>query len=233
MWKLIKEKKLSAKQNMELDKKHLEQIKEKDAPLLHFYSWEKPSATYGVFMKPQELFKRTDALDLAQRPTGGGVLFHLWDLAFSVIVPVGHPGYSTDILKNYKFVNDAVLDAVKRVLKEGVSASLLPVEPTALSALSKYFCFAKPTKYDVMIDGKKIAGAAQRWKKNGYLHQGSISIAAPSFDFLERILPVDAKLTEAMKLNTYYFLNAPSQSEFLDAQESLKRHLTNALHERG
>ncbi len=228
-WKVVEQKKSSAKENMEKDEHFLNLIAPDDDPILHFYEWEKPSATYGYFMKPSELFKHTDALDLARRPTGGGVLFHLWDLAFSAIVPANHPGYSADIMKNYKFINDAVLLAVKNVLNSESSLSLLPHDPVSLDKYAKYFCFAKPTKYDVMIDGKKIAGAAQRRKRNAFLHQGSISIAAPSFDFIEKILPDNTLVTEAMKLHTYFFLNNPTQSEFSDAREALKKELKKEL----
>ena len=231
MWKLLEQKQSCAKENMERDEKHLLSIKPDDDPILHFYEWQSPAATYGFFMKPEQLFRHTDALDLARRPTGGGVLFHLWDLAFSVIVPANHHGYSADIMKNYKFINDAVLRAVKETLDPSVSVSLLPEDPVALDSLSKYFCFAKPTIYDVMIDGKKIAGSAQRRKRNAFLHQGSISIAMPSFDFIQKILPEQAVVTEAMKLNTYFILNEPSQSQFVDAQEELKKRLFRALQE--
>lgn len=228
----MKQKQLNAKENMDLDERRFKEIRPDDDPQLYFYEWEKPSATYGYFIKPETLFKYSDALDVARRPTGGGVLFHLWDLSFSVIIPSHHPGYSTDIMLNYKFINDAVLEAVISTLGRPISGSLLPVDPVPLNDKTPFFCFAKPTKYDVIIDGKKIAGAAQRRGQNGYLHQGSISIAAPSYDFLEKILHPEVQVTEAMKLNTYYFLSAPSQSEFLDAQASLKNALTKALQER-
>ncbi len=35
-------------------------------------------------------------------------------------------------------------------------------------------CFANPVRADVMIDGRKIAGAAQRRTRRGLLQQGSI-----------------------------------------------------------
>ena len=44
---------------------------------------------------------------------------------------------------------------------------------------------AKPTQYDIVYKGKKIAGAAQRKKTQGYLHQGTISLAAPQIDLLQ------------------------------------------------
>ncbi|MGC6580981.1 MAG: lipoyl protein ligase domain-containing protein [Akkermansiaceae bacterium] len=35
-------------------------------------------------------------------------------------------------------------------------------------------CFKKPACWDVMSGGRKIAGAAQRWSREGLLHQGSV-----------------------------------------------------------
>jgi lipoate-protein ligase A len=37
-----------------------------------------------------------------------------------------------------------------------------------------YDCFANPVRADVMADGRKIAGAAQRRTRRGLLQQGSI-----------------------------------------------------------
>ena len=39
---------------------------------------------------------------------------------------------------------------------------------------SRHLCFANPVSADVMIDSRKIAGAAQRRTRAGLLHQGSI-----------------------------------------------------------
>jgi lipoate-protein ligase A len=42
---------------------------------------------------------------------------------------------------------------------------------------SRHLCFANPVLADVMIDSRKIAGAAQRRTRAGLLHQGSIQLA--------------------------------------------------------
>jgi lipoyl(octanoyl) transferase len=39
---------------------------------------------------------------------------------------------------------------------------------------SRHLCFANPVRADVMIDSRKIAGAAQRRTRAGLLHQGSM-----------------------------------------------------------
>ena len=40
-------------------------------------------------------------------------------------------------------------------------------------------CFQNPTKYDVLLNGVKIAGSAQRRTVHGLLHQGSIHFGGP------------------------------------------------------
>ena len=76
---------------MDLDAKLLEEMKPDDAPILHLYEWEQDSGTYGYFLKPDKYLDMTQAqkrgLTLARRPTGGGIVFHVCDLAFSALVP--------------------------------------------------------------------------------------------------------------------------------------------------
>lgn len=199
MWRVIDSGKKLAEANMRLDEKLLEELSSDGLPILHFYEFAKPAATYGYFVQPEKFLKSGHGLDLARRPTGGGILFHLWDLTFSVLIPSCHFGYSNDVMQNYAFINNLVIGAISECL--GISiVHLLPIEEEPLDEMFKYFCFAKPTKYDVMIDGKKVAGAAQRRKKNGFLHQGSISVGAPDFCYLQKILP--ESVIEAMKVHT-------------------------------
>jgi lipoate-protein ligase A len=49
-------------------------------------------------------------------------------------------------------------------------------------------CFANPVRSDVMIDGRKIAGAAQRRTRRGLLQQGSIQGVELESKFAERFL---------------------------------------------
>ena len=43
-------------------------------------------------------------------------------------------------------------------------------------------CFTTPTRYDLLVGDKKVAGSAQRRTKEGMIHQGSIE--CEGFDFL-------------------------------------------------
>jgi len=60
---------------------------------------------------------------------------------------------------------------------------------------------AKPTIYDVMLNGKKIGGSAQRRTKFGLLHQASIHLQKLDPDVLEKFLP--AEIVRTMDENSY------------------------------
>ncbi|MCH9614871.1 MAG: Octanoyltransferase LipM [Chlamydiia bacterium] len=221
MWKVLDTGIHTAEENMEIDRKLLVDLK--DEPILHLYGWAKPSATFGHFIKIGEHLKTPSILDLAKRPTGGGIIFHTFDLAFSVLLPASHPEFSDNTLSNYHYINSAVARALK-------ASDLLPDEPVPLDPPSKHFCMAKPTKYDVMIGGRKLAGAAQRKMKQGLLHQGSISIAPPNEAFLDEVLLPDSRVKEAMLENSYALLThdyTPSDLQAMrrEIEEKLTREL--------
>jgi lipoate-protein ligase A len=202
-WKEIDTGVASAEENMRLDAQMLEAVQQ---PILHFYEWERPSITFGHFIEPSKFLNLSSAaargIDCARRPTGGGIVFHLWDLAFSVLVPAQSNFFSLNTLDNYAFVNQAVLRAVQNFLGKDENLSLTSQDLAAASVDCKRFCMAQPTKYDVVLQGRKIAGAAQRKTKQGFLHQGTIALMLPDRDVLRDVLH-DGGIAEAMMAHTY------------------------------
>lgn len=201
-------------------------------PILHFYTWSQPAATYGYFLDPYRYLIKNGidrrGIQLARRPTGGGILFHHCDLAFSVLIPSTHPGISLNTLSNYALVNNAVSEAVRMFIGER-PALLLEEEPQPDANCSS-FCMAKPTKYDVMLGGKKVGGAAQRRTKDGLLHQGSIALGIPSREFLEEVLVPGTCIAEAMKRNSFPLLGEQySAAQLGEARLHMQALLTSAL----
>ena len=147
MWKILDTGQRSAQENMEIDQKLLKEMKPEDPPLLHFYEWKGEAATYGYFTDPSRFLSlegvKARALSLARRPTGGGIIFHLSDFAFSVCIPSRFPFFSTKTLENYRFIHDAVRRAVEPLLPH--SLSLLQEDPLPSDPASSHFCMAKPT----------------------------------------------------------------------------------------
>jgi lipoate-protein ligase A len=163
-------------------------------PLLLFYEWQRPTITYGHFIDPEQyLDLRVVAelgFDMARRPTGGGILFHTADVVFTVCIPTGHCRYSDTVLENYRWINEAVESAV------GAGSTLIR------QALPRHeyssFCMASPTIYDIVIDGKKVGGSAERKTARGYIHQASLFLSEPCWDSIERML-VDKEAVEKMR----------------------------------
>ena len=232
MWKILDTGTASAQKNMEIDRDLLEKMQPSDAPILHFYDWEGDAATHGYFLDPGKFLDLEAAgqmgLSLARRPTGGGIVFHVSDLAFSALVPADHPHFSLNTLDNYDFINSAVKRGVKTFFED--EPSLLPEEPIPLDENCRHFCMAKPTIYDVMLEGRKVAGAAQRRRKQGYLHQGSIAIALPKENFLNSVLLPNTQVQEAMLSKTFSILGLGwTQNDLIQVRETLKRQLQKEL----
>lgn len=171
----------SAKENMEIDRKLMRSLADSTRCILHFYRWKTACATYGYFMDPSMLVKETTALELARRPTGGGMIFHLNDFAFSLLIPSTHPAYTVNTLKNYAFVNGMILEALRKLTPKTLDL----LEPELLEEGPTNFCMAKPIQYDLMLHGKKIGGGAQRRTRFGFLHQGTIALAPPPKNMVE------------------------------------------------
>lgn len=200
--------------NMRADEEALSSLIASSTPILRFYEWSVPSATYGYFLNPDDYFDREGlqkhSLALARRPTGGGVIFHTCDFAFSVIVPAGHPFYSLDPLLSYHEINSRVLKAIEK----GSLSDDFQCSPGG-------FCMAKPTKYDLLLEGRKVGGAAQRKTKKGLLHQGSLYLAHPDPELLHNVLKNGKQVAEEMQASSFPL--------GLELKTSLKNRLSAAF----
>ncbi len=84
---------------MACDSELLHQLAGNSRPILHLYDWASDSLTYGYFVNPAEYLNLSLLdkwrLSIARRPTGGGLLFHTCDLAFSLSYPRHIPRFQT------------------------------------------------------------------------------------------------------------------------------------------
>lgn len=219
----------TAKENMAYDVELLENLSSAPKAILHLYDWKMPSATYGYFSKPFD-YLNSEAVDkhnvnLAKRPTGGGVIFHEYDFAFSFLLSANHPMFSLNTLQSYSLVNTIVANAIKAFSDDSIAPKLLSEQVFAQKCDLCKFCMSSLTIYDVTVDGKKVAGAAQRRTKKGLLHQGSVALSIPPDDFLSEIFLQNTAFASAMKSNTFALL---SNRNSLDIP-GLKTHFSAIL----
>ncbi len=153
--------------NMALDEALLEAAPTLGCPLLRFYEWSEPAATFGYSQSYAEVARLTPLRPLIRRPTGGGLVPHDRDYTYTVVVPPIHDWYRLRARESYRRVHDWLRRAFDRL---GWRTDL--AAPARTGAVGQ--CFVRAEQFDVLRDGAKIAGAAQRRTRNGLLIQGSI-----------------------------------------------------------
>jgi lipoate-protein ligase A len=90
---------------------------------------------------------------------------------------------------------------------------------------------AKPTKYDVMVGGKKVGGAAQRKTRHGFLHQGSISLR-PLCEEQGKRLFIGEQVFENMRKHSFTLLGeTATEQEFLSMRAELKELLKEVFYD--
>ena len=166
-WFLLQSGKCDAAFNMALDEALLEKISQLGKPVLRFYGWTEPAATFGYFQKYSEVEAATKLRPLIRRPTGGGIVPHDADWTHSAIFPPGHEWHSLKAEESYRRIHDWLRLAFAELK---IETELAPCCKKSLPGR----CFAGHEKFDLLWRGKKIAGAAQRRNKSGLLIQGSV-----------------------------------------------------------
>jgi lipoate-protein ligase A len=183
----------SAAMNMAIDEALLETAV---VPTIRFYRWRSPALSFGYFGKFSDVAIYATERDLVRRWTGGGIVFHGDDLTYSVVIPASDPVFGESSIMIYERIHRALCAALA---SSGQDAELASVAALCERRKSRkgdlqiaqrrtgdrrsldtaicdrgYNCFANPVHADVMVDGRKIAGAAQRRARRGLLQQGSI-----------------------------------------------------------
>ena len=148
------------------------------APTLRFYRWRRSSLSFGYFGRFADVAAEAGEREVVRRWTGGGIVLHGNDLTYSLVLPASHfpPGISARTI--YSAVHSALAEALAGAGRIELSARDAPKVSEA--------CFANPVTADVIADGRKIAGAAQRRTRSGLLQQGSVQFDALPVNFTER-----------------------------------------------
>jgi len=170
-FRVINDKKLNAKENMATDEALLSLFEEKLPAILRLYSWEK-SFTIGLSQKFENypitsLYKG----NYAKRITGGGVLFHGHDLSYSLVIPTKLLD-GLNIKESYEKICLFILKFYKKI---GLDAKYVK-DCNTIELSKNEYCQVGFEAYDILIDGKKIGGNAQRRTKKAIFQHGSIPL---------------------------------------------------------
>ena len=152
---------------MALDDALLEAMPRLQQPVLRFYGWTRPAATFGYFQKFAEVERATLLRPLIRRPTGGGIVPHDADWTYSLVFPADHEWHGLRATESYQRVHEWICAAFARL---AVPTELAPCGKKSAPGQ----CFVGHEKFDLLWAGRKIAGAAQRRTRGGLLIQGSV-----------------------------------------------------------
>jgi lipoate-protein ligase A len=156
--------------NMAIDEALLEAASRLLRPILRFYGWSEPAVTFGYSQKLALIEGWTSCRPLIRRPTGGGLVSHEHDWTYSLIIPPLHPWYALNAKESYRRAHEWVHRAFDRLQVSSIlCASPIKEVPGR--------CFLAAEVSDLLRNGQKIAGAAQRRNKHGLLIQGSVQPA--------------------------------------------------------
>ncbi len=221
IWRLIIDEAREPNANMAIDEAIMLCMAEGvSSPTLRIYRWLYPCISIGKFQDPLTLTLSPlgrgkgegNNLTVVRRPTGGGSVFHDESgFTYSLVYREDDAARQRSIPKgaaaSYCHIHEGVAAALKGL---GVEAELYsPVS----KAVGRTFgaCFSSPVESDVVSEGKKIAGAAQRRRFGVVLHEGEVS------------LPLDVwhKYSYNMALNAFVnSLSKQLQARFLEGQIS-------------
>ena len=122
-WLLLNSGKCDAAFNMALDEVLLENISQIGKPVLRFYGWTEPAATFGYFQKFSEVERATLLRPLIRRPTGGGIVPHDADWTYSFVVPPNHEWHLLKAIESYRRIHEWIQSAFAKLKIETELAS--------------------------------------------------------------------------------------------------------------
>ncbi|MBB6446039.1 lipoate--protein ligase family protein [Bacillus benzoevorans] len=147
-------------------------------PTVRFYGWNPATLTIGYFQKAHkeinfEMLKRYN-LGFVRRPTGGRAVLHENELTYSVIVSEEYPDMPKTVTEAYRVISQGLLEGFIHLGLDAHFAIPKTGEEIHANESRSSACFDAPSWYELVVEGRKIAGSAQTRQKGVILQHGSI-----------------------------------------------------------
>jgi lipoate-protein ligase A len=160
---------------MAADEAMLETAADRGLASLRFYTWSEPTLSLGYFQSSagREL-PNLSALPWVRRSTGGAGIVHHHELTYSFTLPAGAEWKSTEpwICRMHKLLQGVLLD-------RGITSHVVVCGEE--QKLGEVLCFLHHTPGDLVIEGSKVAGSAQRKMRGALLQHGSLLLRRSEF----------------------------------------------------
>ncbi|WHZ01718.1 biotin/lipoate A/B protein ligase family protein [Neobacillus sp. YX16] len=180
VWRFIDSGNCSPSFNMALDEALLDWHSEgKIPPVIRFYGWKPATLSIGYFQKVDKEIDleavKAHGLGFVRRPTGGRGVLHEHELTYSVIVSEDHPEMPKTVTEAYRVISEGILKGFHHLgLEAYFAVPKTDEERSALKDPRSAVCFDAPSWYELVVEGRKVAGSAQTRQKGVILQHGSI-----------------------------------------------------------
>lgn len=147
-------------------------------PVIRFYTWNPATLSIGYFQRLQKEIDidkvKEKGFGLVRRQTGGRGVLHDKELTYSVIVPESHPNMPSTVTEAYRVISQGLLEGFKNLgFNTYFAVPKTPEERQKLKQPRSSVCFDAPSWYELVVEGRKIAGSAQTRQKGVILQHGS------------------------------------------------------------
>jgi lipoate-protein ligase A len=171
--KTVAEQANSGAWNMALDEALLNAAVHQELCALRLYQWSEPTVSLGHFQKLDDpvVAQRFPLLAKVKRLSGGGAILHDVELTYSCVLPASHP-----LCRQPGEIYDRVHEQIVAVLNDwGVPCAM---RGTPLSGPEPFLCFGRGDPRDIVYQGHKLVGSAQRRRSGAVLQHGAILLGA-------------------------------------------------------
>lgn len=155
----------------------LERAAESGIASLRFYIWSEPTLSLGYFQPAADRLADPLLANLpfVRRASGGAAIVHGdGDLTYGLALPPGVPWQAGEPwLCRFHHILEAIFRSWKAPARTVVCGEEQRLGPV--------LCFLHQTPADVVIDGSKVVGSAQRKLRGALLQQGTIRLARSRF----------------------------------------------------
>lgn len=179
-WRIIDTGALPGPDNMAIDESLLCLFRPTFSdPILRIYGWNPPALSLGRFQRAEEVLDlkrcRSDSIPIIRRISGGGVIYHADEITYSIVCsPEQIPG-AASVKDSFRVLTGFLLKFYQTFGLDAAYA-LDTASDTEQLGVRTAFCFAGKESFDILINGKKMGGNAQRRLKNTIFQHGSIPI---------------------------------------------------------
>lgn len=172
-WRLLIDPPQSGLENMATDEAILESCNRGHSlPTVRFYEWNVPTLSIGCFQKADNAIKYCleAGIPYVRRITGGRAVLHFDEITYSIICGDNELLFGEGISGAYRIISGCLIAALREV---GINADMHTSRAIEYGS-EKFSCFHSPSRYEIIIDNKKLIGSAQRRFKKAFIQHGSI-----------------------------------------------------------